>query len=119
MDTHDNLKGVLDVHAFGRLILFPGTDDALKEAKYREVAAKIQENLDVEYTPLSIPELYPTTGDVNAYGEKLGLLSMGLEIGTSFQPSPEKAPAIRERGKTAILTFLDAVLEDQQPPAEA
>lgn len=118
MDTHPSLDAVLDVHAFGRLILFPGTQDESREARYREVAGKIQEKLDVPYTPLSIPELYPTTGDINAYGEKLGLLSMGLEIGTSFQPSPDKAPAIRERGANAILAFLDEVVPDPPPEPE-
>lgn len=118
MDTHKNLEGVLDVHAFGRLILFPGTEDEAKEARYREVAGQIQAKLDVPYTPLSIPELYPTTGDINAYGEKLGLLSMGLELGTSFQPHPDKAPEIRERGKQAILTFMDAVMTGPTPPSE-
>lgn len=115
IDTRDNLAGVLDVHAFGRLILFPRASEE-KTALYRQVAARIQESLDVPYTPLSIPELYPTTGDINAYGESKGLISMGLEIGTAFQPSPDKAQATRDRGTRAVFAFLDEMVRLTQPP---
>lgn len=111
VDTHPNLKGVLDVHGFGRMILFPGTEDKAREANYRKVADKINEALDIKYTPLSIPELYPTTGDLSAYAEKKGVLSMGLEIGTSFQPAPDKIKDITERGSSAVIAFIDQVAE--------
>ncbi len=115
MDTRPNLKGVLDVHGFGRMILFPGVEDADRDAKYRAVADKINDALDIEYTPLSIPELYPTTGDMSGYAEKLGILSMGLEIGTSFQPSPDKIEDITTRGSKAVIAFIDQVADDNLP----
>lgn len=119
MDTRPNLKGVLDVHGFGRMILFPGVKDEARDAKYREVADKINAALDdKKYTPLAIPELYPTTGDMSAYGEKLGLLSMGLEIGTSFQPHPDKIDDITNRGSNAVIAFIDQVAEDNLPPEQ-
>ena len=118
MDTRPNLKGLLDVHGFGRMILFPGTKDASRDAHYREVAAKIQGAIDQEYTPLAIPELYPTTGDMSAYGEKLGLLSMGLEIGTSFQPHPSKIEAITDTGSDAVIAFIDQVAEENLAPEQ-
>lgn len=115
MDTRPNLKGVLDVHGFGRMILFPGVEDPDRDAKYRAVADKINDALDIEYTPLSIPELYPTTGDMSGYAEKLGILSMGLEIGTSFQPSPDKIEDITTRGSKAVIAFIDQVADDNLP----
>ena len=119
MDTRPNLKGVLDVHGFGRMILWPGVEDKERDAKYRAVADKINAALDDhKYTPLAIPELYPTTGDMSAYGEKLGLLSMGLEIGTSFQPHPDKIDDITNRGSNAIIAYLDQVAEDNLPPEQ-
>jgi hypothetical protein len=118
MDTRPNLKGVLDVHGFGRMILFPGADEE-RDAHYREVADKINAALDdKKYTPLAIPELYPTTGDMSAYGEKLGMLSMGLEIGTSFQPHPDKIDDITNRGSNAIIAFIDQVAEENLPPEQ-
>lgn len=118
MDTRPNLKGVLDVHGFGRMILFPGVEDPERDAKYRAVADKINDALDdKKYTPLAIPELYRTTGDMSAYGEKLGLLSMGLEIGTSFQPHPTKIEDITDRGSNAIIAFIDQVADDNLPSA--
>lgn len=115
VDTRPNLKGVLDVHGFGRLILFPGTESKERDAQYRQVADKINEALDIKYTPLAIPELYPTTGDLSAYAEKKGVLSMGLEIGTSFQPAPDKIKDITERGSKAVLAFIDQVAEQSIP----
>lgn len=114
VDTRPNLRGVLDVHGFGRMILFPGTQDPQRDAQYRQVADRINQALDIPYTPLAIPELYPTTGDLSAYAEKKGVLSMGLEIGTSFQPSPDKLSDITLRGSKAVLAFLDQVAEQQQ-----
>lgn len=111
VDTHPNLKGVLDVHGFGRMILFPGTADKEREATYRQVASKINDALDIKYTELAIPELYPTTGDLSAYAEKKGVLSMALEIGTSFQPHPDKIGDITDRGSKAVIAFIDQVAE--------
>jgi hypothetical protein len=116
VDTRPNLKGVLDVHGFGRMILFPGTPDKAREATYRQVADRINEALDIKYTPLAIPELYPTTGDLSAYAEKKGVLSMGLEIGTSFQPAPEKIKDITNRGSKAVIAFIDQVAEQSLQP---
>ena len=119
MDTRPNLKGVLDVHGFGRMILFPGVEDKSRDAHYRKVADKINAALDEKkYTPLAIPELYPTTGDMSAYGEKLGMLSMGLEIGTSFQPHPDKIKDITNRGSNAIIAFIDQVADENLPPEQ-
>lgn len=119
MDTRPNLKGVLDVHGFGRMILFPGVKDEAREAHYRKVADKINAALDeTKYTPLAIPELYPTTGDMSAYGEKIGLLSMGLEIGTSFQPHPDKIDDITDRGSNAVIAFIDQVADENLPPEQ-
>lgn len=115
MDLRPNLKGVLDVHGFGRMILFPGVEDKERDAHYREVADKINAALDdKKYTPLSIPELYPTTGDISGYGEKKGMLSMGLEIGTSFQPHPDKIRDITNRGSNAVLAFIDEVVQENR-----
>lgn len=111
LDSRPNLKGVLDVHGFGRMILFPGVKDPERDAQYREVAKNINKALDIPYTALAVPELYPTTGDMTAYGEKLGILSMGLEIGTSFQPSPDKIADTTSRGSRAVLAFIDQVAE--------
>lgn len=111
IDTHPNLKGVLDVHGFGRMILYPGAASKERQDHYAKVADKINEALDVKYTPLAIPDLYPTTGDLSAYAEKRGVLSMALEIGTSFQPSPDKKDDIVERGSQAIMSYLDQVSE--------
>ena len=116
IDTRPNLKGVLDVHGFGRMILFPGVKDKTRDAHYRQVADKINDALDVKYTPLAIPELYPTTGDMSAYAEKLGILSMGLEIGTSFQPSPDKISDITGRGSKAVIAFIDEVADENLQP---
>lgn len=119
MDTRPNLKGVLDVHGFGRMILFPGVEDKSRDAHYRKVADRINAALDdKKYTPLAIPELYPTTGDMSAYGEKLGMLSMGLEIGTSFQPNPDKIGDITNRGSNAIIAFLDQVADENLAPEQ-
>ncbi len=114
VDTHPNLRAMLDVHSFGRLILYPGTDQPERRRRYLEAAQHIKEALDVPYTPLSIPELYPTTGDFTAYGDSLGMLSMGLELGKAFQPSPDKAEQVRAQGTKAILAFLDEVLKEDQ-----
>lgn len=111
VDTHPDLKGVLDVHGFGRMILYPGAATKERAAQYEAVAGKINEALDVKYTPLAIPDLYPTSGDLSAYAEKRGVLSMALEIGTSFQPSPDKVKDITNRGSKAILAYLDQVAE--------
>lgn len=119
MDTRPNLKGVLDVHGFGRMILFPGVEDESRDSHYRAVADKINAALDDEkYTPLAIPELYRTTGDMSAYGEEKGMLSMGLEIGTSFQPHPTKIDDITDRGSNAIIAFIDQVAEENLPPEQ-
>ena len=113
MDTRSNLKGVLDVHSFGRMILFPGTEDKERDAHYRKVAKKMNAALDeTKYTTLASSELYTTSGDMTAYGEQLGLLSMVLEVGTSFQPHPDRKDAVTNRASNAIVAFIDQVADD-------
>ena len=116
-----NVKGVLDYHSYGGMILYPwgntrGEVDNVDT--YREVGTKMNEAIgDKEYRLMQSVSLYPTTGGSHDVHHANGLFSITMEIGNSFHPRESELPDIVGRATRAGKVFIDEVIAmENQPP---
>ncbi len=110
-----NVKGVIDHHGYGQMILYPwgNTREPVDNvSEYREIGSKMNEALgDVRYRLMQSIDLYPTSGVSQDIHQANGLISITLEMGTSFQPDVSQIGPIRERIARADMTFIDEILK--------
>lgn len=112
LDQETNAVGVLDVHSFGRMILVSEGEYDVSREEYNSIADSMNKAIGrVDYSILSVEELYPATGGFSEYADSLGKVGMTLEIGTSFQPNPNKAVGIIERASNGIVEFVNQMEE--------
>ena len=114
-----NVKGVIDHHGYGQMILYPwGNVDTPVEnvEEYRRVGNKMNEALGNRFRVMQSSDLYPTSGGSHDIHHANGIFSMTLEIGRSFQPDPETLDPLRKSVAAANLVFIDEVLA-KNPPA--
>ena len=117
-----NVKGVLDYHSYGGMILYPwgnerGQVDNVDE--YRRVGTKMNEAIgDKSYRLMQSVSLYPTTGGSHDVHHANGIFSITMEIGESFHPRESELPDIVGRAKRAGTVFIDEVLAKHTAPPE-
>ena len=104
ISEHSELKGWLDFHSAGDVVLLPRDADA----KTRRIATEMSEVAGLGTMKLS--DYGTVSGVFMDYVQPRGMTTLALEIGDGFQPGYEKAQEIGERGKNAGLTFLDGLL---------
>lgn len=110
-----NVKGVIDYHSYGDMILYPwGNEQKQPEnlQQYLDVGNKMNAALK-EGRPYALKQavdLYPTTGGSIDTHQANGIFSMTMEIGRSFHPLPNQLTGVVNRGKTAGTVFIDEVL---------
>lgn len=116
-----NVKGILDHHGYGQMILYPwgNKHDQVENVQaYREVGQAMNDALqDETYRLMQSIELYPTTGGSHDIHHINGIMSFTLEIGQSFQPSRSEIEPIRNRVARANMEFIDQVIA-RNPQAE-
>lgn len=117
-----NVKGVLDFHSYGGMILFPwGHKRAEVENvdTYKEVGNKMNHSVNDSYRVMQSINLYPTTGGSHDVHQANGIFSITMEIGDSFHPRESELPEIVGGATGAGLTFIDSVLGmNQKAPAQ-
>lgn len=114
---HKNIKGVLDFHSYGGMLLYPwgGTRDKVENVEtYRRIGTAMNDAIgDERYRLMQSVELYPTSGGSHDVHHANGKFSITAEIGDSFHPSASELPAIVEQGTRIGISFLDNVLADK------
>lgn len=113
LDPAMNIKGVIDFHSYGQMILYPWSyGDAVVEnkAEYLEVGKKMQAAMKSRFRLIQSSELYPSYGASSDFQHVHGILAMTLEMGTSFQPNERDVGPIVEDGKAASLALIDHII---------
>lgn len=116
-----NIKGIIDHHGYGQMILYPwgNTRQPVENvAEYRRIGNLMNAAAGNNFRVMQSIELYPTSGGSHDVHHANGIMSMTLEIGRSFQPDPDEIDPIRRYVAKADLVFLDEVVKKNTPPPE-
>lgn len=112
-----NIKGILDFHSYGGMLLYPwgGTREKVDNVDtYRRIANGMNDAIgDERYRVMQSIELYPTSGGSHDIHHANGKFSITAEIGDSFHPSASELPGVVEQGSRIAYSFLDQVLADK------
>jgi carboxypeptidase T len=114
---HKNIKGVIDHHSYGRLILYPWGhtyDPAENIEEYKIVGEGMKKGMGLSYTVKQSANLYPTSGSSEDMQHVNGIMSYTIEMGRSFQPQVGDMQKEREEVYKANLYFLDYILENKK-----
>lgn len=117
-----NVKGVLDFHSYGGMILYPwghSTGEVDNVDTYKEIGGKMNDALgDKRYRLFQSVGLYPTTGGSHDIHHANGIFSITMEIGNSFHPRESELDPIVSRNTRAGSVFIDEVLARQESAAQ-
>ncbi|MFA7481813.1 MAG: M14 family zinc carboxypeptidase [Vulcanimicrobiota bacterium] len=118
-----NMKGVLDYHSYGGMILYPwgNTREEVENADtYRAVGTRMNDAIGTgKYRLMQSVSLYPTSGGSHDIHHANGLFSITMEIGNSFHPRESELPDIVGKATRAGKVFIDDVLAMNTTAAEA
>ena len=118
---HKNIKGIIDHHGYGEMILYPwgGTRKEVDNvADYRDVGRKMNAEMGNSFRLMQSIELYPTSGGSHDIHHANGIMSFTLEIGQSFQPDPDEIDPIRRTVSKANMKFIDEILARNPKPVQ-
>lgn len=111
--AHKNIRGVIDHHSYGEMILYPwgytAEPSPLKDL-HVEIGQKLNAAMGNRYNLQQSSGLYPSAGESDDCQSANGLVSFTLEVGKSFQPNPTSIPGTCELVGKANLTFIDEIL---------
>ena len=110
---HKNIRGVIDHHSYGEMILYPWgytEDPSPQKDLLVEIGQKLNESMGNRYNLQQSSGLYPSSGESDDMQSANGLISFTLEVGRSFQPLPTTIPATCELVGRANLTFIDEIV---------
>lgn len=109
-----NVKGVLDYHSYGGMILYPWghkREDVANVETYKAIGNKMNEALgDKTYRLMQSVSLYPTSGGSHDVHHANDIISITAEIGSSFHPNEEELGPVVERNTRLGTTFIDEIL---------
>ncbi len=106
----DNIRGVIDYHSHGNLILYPWGHKAeppTNLAEYQALGQKMNQALGGDYRVQSSMDLYPTHGTSSDLYHAHGKLAYTFEIGSSFQPPVAEIAPMMQKLQGANLAFID------------
>ncbi len=107
IDQEGDAVGLLDVHGFGRMMLVSEGKFDVPREEYNQIAGAMNKAMKrIDYTVMRDADLYPTTGGLSTYADSLGLVGVTLEMGTSFQPAPERAQRDINAAADGIVEFV-------------
>ncbi len=110
--NHPNIKGVIDYHSYGDVILYPfghTTKPSPNEALYKEIGKQMQSASSGFDLQQSVG-LYPASGTSDDTHDVNGILNFTIEMGKSFQPNPREIPAQTARVSKASTSFIDQII---------
>ncbi len=112
LNPANNIKGVVDYHSYGDMILYPYGSKELAPDRleiYRDIGGKMNSVLGNRFDLKPSSDLYPTSGGSNDIHEANGILGLTLEIGRSFQPPASEIPKATAYITPANLVFIDEI----------
>lgn len=112
LDPTNNIKGVLDYHSYGEMILIPYGSKSLdteRKAEYMDIGKKMNATLGNRYDLKASSSLYPTSGGSNDIHEANGIFGMTMEIGKSFQPPTSQIGPMTAQLTPTNFVFIDEV----------
>ena len=134
---HQNIRGVIDHHSYGDLILYPwghSSDPVPNKELFVDIGNAINAAMDNTFSVEQSAGLYPDSGESDDTQYVNGIVPFILETGSSFHPKPDSVPATCELLTKGNLAFIDQIQEraaagtlpertpwngfpDEQPPA--
>lgn len=110
--ANPNIRGVLDYHSYGDMILYPygyTREESPNAALYKEIGKKMQAASSGWDLGQSVG-LYPASGTSDDTHDLNGILNFTIEMGRSFQPNPNTIPETTERVSKSSLAFIDEMI---------
>lgn len=118
-----NIRGVLDHHGYGEMILYPWShtqEPPPDRERLHDLGQRMNQALGSDFRVMQSSELYTNSGSSDGVHYANGILSYTLEIGRSYQPPSDQIAPISQSVARANLLFIDEVLEpEQQEPTLA
>lgn len=110
-----NIKGVIDHHGYGEMVLLPwGHTEEPAPGKERllEVGHRMNRAIgeNEPFRVMQAIDLYPTSGTSNDILYANGIFNYTLEIGRSFQPPVDQIEPISSAVARADMVFIDEVM---------
>lgn len=110
-----NIKGVIDHHGYGEMVLMPWghtEEPAPGIERLREVGNRLNKAIgeDEPFRVMPAIDLYSTSGTSNDILYANGIFNYTLEIGRSFQPSVDQIEPISSSVSRADMVFIDEIL---------
>ena len=129
LEQNNNIKGAMDFHSYGRMILYPWGykyGECEKDEEFSKVAQNMAEIIrsaddeGVSYRPMQSSDLYPATGSSEDFQYVNGILGITVELGRTFAPDEKDILPICKRLYGAQLYLIDHIMEkenqSQNPP---
>lgn len=107
-----NIKGVVDYHSYGDVILYPyghTRNESPNAPLYKEIGKKMQEATYGFKLEQSVG-LYPASGTSDDTHDLNGILNFTIEMGRSFQPNPRTIAETTDRVSRATLAWVDEMI---------
>ncbi|MHC9538108.1 MAG: M14 family metallopeptidase [Vulcanimicrobiota bacterium] len=117
---HKNIKGVIDFHSYGNLILYPwghNYDPVENVDTYKDLGSKMNSAMGNSFRLMQSADLYPATGSSENLHHANKRLNFTIEIGRSFYPDAKEIEPTCKKLYESCSTFMDYVIEhkDQIP----
>jgi carboxypeptidase T len=113
-----NIRGVLDHHGYGEMILYPWshTSDPAPEAEEmhrlgEEMNQALMADGSTPFRVMQSSALYPNSGSSDDVLYANGILNYTLEVGRSYQPPVDQIEPVAGSVARADMVFIDAVLQ--------
>ncbi len=113
-----NIRGVLDHHGYGEMILYPWShtqEPPPERDRLHSLGQRMNQALGGDFRVMQSSELYANSGSSDGVHYANGILSYTLEIGRSYQPPSEQIKPISESLARANLVFIDEVIGRNAP----
>lgn len=111
---HQNIRGVIDHHSYGDLILYPWghtSDPVPDKTMYQEIGQRINAAMGGDFTVEQSASLYPDSGESDDCQYVNGLVPFILETGSSFHPNPGTIGPTCEKLNRGNLAFIDEIID--------
>jgi len=125
-----NIKGVIDFHSYGEMILYPWghtTEPPENVELYKELGSKMNSAMGNKYSVMQSSDLYPCSGTSDNLHQANKRLNYTIELARSFAPYEKDIEPTCKTVHPGVMTFIDYVIEhkdeipwpDQQPKKQA
>jgi len=117
---HKNIKGVIDFHTYGNMMLYPwghSYDQPENVDTYKNLGQKMNAAMGNSFRLMQSSELYPSSGSSENVHHANKRLTYTLEVGRSFYPDPKEIEPTCKKLFEPCNIFMDYVIEhkDQIP----